>query len=763
MSNRLADAASAYLRSAAHQPVHWHPWGPEPFERAIREDKPILLDIGAVWCHWCHVMDGESYEDPSVAEFLNQHYVCVKVDRDERPDVDGRYQRAVQGLSGQGGWPLTAFLLPSGDVFYGGTYFPPDGMHGRPGFRTVLARVAEVYRTQRDRVAQQAASLRELVAAHLDESGGGGAVPGELLDVGLLARVTERIVAATDPVFGGFGHRPKFPHPATIELLLHRWHDAGPRGDSRDAVRAAIDRTLHGMASGGIRDHLGGGFHRYSTDERWVIPHFEKMSYDNSELLRAYADAFACFGTPLYGEVAREALRWVREVLVEAGGEHRRAGVSKGEQGEAKERQGEHGGGSAGDGWGFAASQDADLGPDDDGDYFTWSLAELDQVLTPDEAKVAIARFGIGTYGRMHHDPTRNVLFLADSTAEVASRTGFGEPQVTELLASAVAKLLGARNSRPTPFVDRTRYAGWNAMMASACLRAGAVGVTGAGGPARAADRTTRDGEWADLAKWAVAHGLATLDAIRRRQPEPGLIAHGANGGAGLLEDQVQVAAAALDAFETTGDGCWLRWAIALMERAERDCWDGSGGGGGGGGGGGYFDRPAGTSDLALLGTRAKPIQDSPTPSPNGVAGIVLARLFELTRERRWAERRDRLLAAFAGRVEELGLFASTYLLAVDWAVSPVTHLVVTGERDDPTADAMHARALAVFLPRKVVIRLTPALAAEVSLPSALGGMMSSATAARGYACVGDRCLLPAETVEAWESTVTAVSKGEQR
>src|SRR5512134_689942 len=370
-ANRLADATSAYLKSAAHQPVAWYPWSAEAFTTARSADKPVLLDIGAVWCHWCHVMDGESYEDPELARYLNEHFVCIKVDRDERPDVDARYQRAVQALSGQGGWPLTAFLTPEGEVFYGGTYFPPDGKFGRPGFRTVLGAVLEAYQDRREQVVAQAQAIRRVVDAQLDE-GARGDLPPDILDTAV-----RRIASAFDRRNGGFGSQPKFPHPAAIRFLLHRWWDH-PTAE----VRTIVDRTLEGMGRGGVYDQLVGGFHRYSVDAEWIVPHFEKMSYDNSELLAAYLDAHALFGTREYGEVARGIVRWVREVAADADG-------------------------------GYAASQDADVGLDDDGDYFTWTREEAAAVLSSEEMDVAAAYYDIGTAGEMHHNPGKNVLFVA--------------------------------------------------------------------------------------------------------------------------------------------------------------------------------------------------------------------------------------------------------------------------------------------------------------------------------------------------------------
>ena len=683
-SNRLGSAASAYLQSAAHQPIHWYPWGDEAFAAAQAQDRPVLLDIGAVWCHWCHVMDGESYEDPALAGYLNDHFICIKVDRDERPDVDARYQRAVQAFTRQGGWPLTAFLTPTGDVFYGGTYFPPEGKYGQPGFRTVLASVLDAYRSRREQVEAQSQAIRRVLDTQLDEGAPGEPSPA------LLSEAQQQMARVFDPVNGGFGSQPKFPHPGAVTFLLHRWHD-----QADDDTRRIIDRTLEGMARGGMHDQLGGGFHRYSVDAKWIVPHFEKMSYDNSELLKVYLDAHATFGTGEYADVARGIVRWVREV-------------------------------ASGPEAGYAASQDADVGLDDDGDYFTWTRDEAAAVLSGDELDVATAYYDIGTAGEMHHNPGKNVLFVAASLPAVARLTGLTEDAAALLLASARRKLLEARARRPAPFTDRTRYANWNAMMASAMLRAAAV----LGDPA------------------ARAHGLATLALLRRESSEPDALAHTPGGVTGLLDDQVQAAAAALDAYEATGDREWLAWAERLMERVWREYWDDAAGG--------LFDTARGRSgEEGLLPARVKPVQDTPTPSPNGVAGIAFMRLHELTGESRWRERAGALVSAFAGRAVELGLHGAAFLLALDWYLNPATHLVVVGEDGDETAEAMHRTALAGFVPRRVVQRLTPAQAAERRLPPALAGMLAAGSGTRGYACTGTSCSLPAETLHAWEQQLS--------
>ncbi|MFL5512443.1 MAG: thioredoxin domain-containing protein [Gemmatimonadales bacterium] len=684
--NRLSQSSSAYLQSAAHQPIHWYPWGPEAFAAAEAGDRPVLLDIGAVWCHWCHVMDGESYENPELAAFLNDNFICIKVDRDERPDVDARYQRAVQMLTQQGGWPLTGFLTPRGEVFFGGTYFPPDGKFGRPGFRTVLASVLEAYRSRRDQVQAQAEAIRRVLDEQLNE-----AAPGEVSPA-LLDRAVSQMTDAFDRVNGGFGSQPKFPHPGALSLLLHRWYD-----QPSDQVRTIIDRTLQGMARGGMHDQLGGGFHRYSVDARWIVPHFEKMSYDNSELLRVYVDAYALFGTEEYVGVARGIVHWVREVASDPAG-------------------------------GYAASQDADVGLEDDGDYFTWTREETAAVLTPEELDVAADYYDIGTAGEMHHNPGKNVLFVAATIPQIALRTGRSEQETELLLRTAQSKLRLERDRRPVPFVDRTRYTGWNAMMASAMLRAGAV--------------------LAD--EWATGHALLTLQRIRQENESPDAVAHTPGGVSGLLDDQVQTSAAALDAYEATGDREWLDWSLRIMERVWSEYWDREEGG--------LFDTASGRSDQAgLLPARAKPVQDTPTPSPNGVAGVVALRLHALTGRPEWQERATAILAAFAGRAAELGLYAASYLLAVDWHVNPVTHLVVVGDHHDPAVQNMHVAALAGFVPRRAVQLLTPDAATGEGLPPALQGMLAAGLYPRGYACTGNSCSPPAGDPSSWQATLESL------
>ena len=525
-SNALVHAGSAYLRSAMHQPVRWHEWGQEAFATALTENKPILLDIGAVWCHWCHVMDRESYENAEIARLVNENFIAVKVDRDERPDVDARYQAAVQAISGQGGWPLTAFLTPDGRPFYGGTYFPAEDQSGRPGFKRVLQAIAEAYRDKHDEVLESAQSVMAVLGAESFAGRLGQIDPG----------IVEQIVAAARKMFdgdhGGFGTAPKFPHPGLMDLLI----DYYVRTGNKD-VRSMFVVTLDRMARGGVYDQLGGGFHRYSTDQRWVVPHFEKMSYDNSELLKNYVHAWQATGILFFADVARDIIRWMDSWLSDR----------------------EHGG--------FFSSQDADITLDDDGDYFTWTLAEARAVLTGDELEVAALHYDINEIGEMHHNHFKNVLYQRAGVEEIARRLGIMPERVAELLGSARRKLYEARSRRQTPYIDRTVYVGWNALCISAYLQAArAPGLEEARHFAlRSLDRILAQG-WSQ--EGGLRHAIAYSDGQASGRPV-----------AGVLDDYAFVALACLDAYESTADLTYFNFARRVTDAMVERFGDGQGGG----------------------------------------------------------------------------------------------------------------------------------------------------------------------------------------
>ena len=687
--NRLAQASSAYLRSAQHQPVAWHEWGDDAFAEAQRDDKPVLLDIGAVWCHWCHVMDRESYEDAGTAALINELFVAVKVDRDERPEVDIRYQAAVAAISGQGGWPLTAFLTPAGQPFFGGTYFPPEERYGRPSFARVLRSMAQAYRLQRGEVEETAASVVVAIEQNETFSGRGGALGMPLLD-----KIVQAILQQFDPRHGGFGSEPKFSHPAALDLLVDAAWRPGPlAGRAREVVAL----TLRKMANGGIHDQLAGGFHRYSVDQRWVVPHFEKLAYDNSELLRTYAHAFQSFREPHIAEVAASTLRWMNEWLTDQ---------NKG---------------------GFYASQDADASLDDDGNYFTWTRAEAEAALTREEFEVAAPFYNLRAIGDMQHDPARNVLHVVTDVPSVAASLGQSEQQTRAVLSAARAKLYAARLQRSAPYVDKTIYTGWNGLCISAYLAAG-----------RALGRPE-----------ATRFALQSLDRVLAAVWQPGVglfrvVAYGEPGGSpqpvpGVLEDHVYLGMAALDAWEGSGELRYFTTAQQLGDRLLAHFYDEEGEGG-------FVDmdrmeqrRPRGY--IGALVAKRKPLQDAPTPAGNPVAASLLLRLHALTGKELYRERALATLEAFAGVVEHFGLYAASYGQALRRSVSAPVQVCVVG--DDAAAGALAAAAAAPFLLNKSVVRLRgdqmdslpPALAA--TLPHVPGVRdRSVAVVCREFACL---------------------------
>ncbi len=556
-------ARSSYLRSAMHQPIQWQEWGPEAFAQAKREDKPVLLDIGAVWCHWCHVMDRESYEDATLAPLINERFVAVKVDRDERPDVDSRYQAAVQSISGQGGWPLTAVLTPDGRPFFGGTYFPRHDRYGRPGIERLLLTMSDAWRSQRDEVMESANSIIAAI-----EHGEAFAGRSGSLSPAITEKLVSSAIAQFDPHHGGFGAQPKFPHPAALDLLLDA---ASRKGDAKAREVALV--TLTKMAEGGIYDHVGGGFHRYSVDERWVVPHFEKMLYDNAGLLANYVHAWQSFPYPVFSTVVRETVAWMDGWLTD----HQKGG--------------------------FYGSQDADMTLDDDGDYFTWTRAEAAEVLSHDELEVAGTYYDVGELGDMHHNPAKNVLHVKQSLDALAKDMKRETAELTALLGRARSKLAVARAARPTPYVDRTIYTGWNAMAISAYLQASAVlQVVGTREFAtRTLDRILTEA-------WSEQDGLAHVVAYEAGEDGPRI--------PGVLDDYALLVHACLDAWERTLELRYYHAAEMLATRMLRDFYDATGGG--------FFDTAAHPDAIGALSARRKPLQDTPTPAGNPTAAAAL-------------------------------------------------------------------------------------------------------------------------------------------
>jgi uncharacterized protein len=693
-TNSLAGASSAYLRSAMHQPIQWHEWGDQAFAAAQNQNRPILLDIGAVWCHWCHVMDRESYENPEIAEIINRDFIAVKVDRDERPDVDSRYQLAISAISGTGGWPLTVFLTPDGRPFYGGTYFPPVDQWGRPSFKKILLAIADAYRERRDEVLKSADEAMGVLSNAENFAGRQTELSPRLIGV---------MVQSALPIFdeknGGFGGAPKFPHPAALDLLMD-WY-ARTR---EERVATVVTTTLTKMARGGVYDQLAGGFHRYSVDEHWTVPHFEKMSYDNSELLKNYVHGYQVFGFEFYAHVARDIIRWMDEWL--------------------SDRQ--HGG--------FYASQDADINLDDDGDYFTWTRDEAKAVLSDEDFEAAALHYDIEAMGEMHHNAAKNVLWVRALPEEVALGMGIDVSKALDLLAAAKTKLYAARLNRPTPFVDKTVYASWNALCVSAYLQAAQVlSLDDTRKFAlRSLDRILSEA-------WNDERGMAHVIAYSDPNAEVRFIR-------GMLDDYAFSALACLDAYEITGAMSYFNFARRIADEMVRRFADTEHGG--------FFDTEASLDEklqLGALSARRKPFQDAPTPAGNPCAAIALLRLHAYTNESGYRDRAQKTLEVFAGAAEQFGIYAGTYGIAATWLSRPHTQVVVVGE--DESAAALLKTAIAPFAVNKSVVHLTDSEAVAQNLPPVLADTISNLPALKegksiAVVCTNFACQPPVDDPE---------------
>lgn len=571
MPNHLATETSPYLQQHKDNPVDWYPWGPEALERAQREDRPILLSVGYSTCHWCHVMAHESFEDPATAAVMNAHFVCIKVDREERPDLDQIYQTALQLLARRpGGWPLTLFLSPDQTPFYGGTYFPREARYGLPGFVQLLENVAATWRERRGEIEAQ---NREVLAALAETAAvppGAGDLDGTLIPAALAD-----IQAGFDPVHGGFGRPPKFPRPAELEFLF--WSgDAG--------ARARVLFTLEKMALGGLMDQLGGGFFRYSVDERWHIPHFEKMLYDNGPLLGLYADAWAATGRPLFALAAETLVGWLQREMTSPGGA-------------------------------YFAALDADS-EHEEGRFYVWTPEAVAALLTPEEN--AVARLSWGLDGAPNFEDRAWHLRVARDPAEVARGLGCQEGTVAALLEAARARLFAAREGRVRPGRDDKVLTAWNALMIK--------------GLARAARRFGRP-DWLALARGAAdaLHGTVWQDGRLRAGYKDGQARHNA-----YLDDYAFLLDALLELLQAQWRGRDWRWALDLAEALLAHFHDGATGG--------FFFT---SHDHEPLIHRARPAQDSAQPAGNGVAARALYRMGMLTGEARFTRAAEGTVRAF--------------------------------------------------------------------------------------------------------------------
>ncbi|MGZ5841757.1 MAG: thioredoxin domain-containing protein [Xanthobacteraceae bacterium] len=684
-TNRLANETSPYLLQHQHNPVDWWAWGPEALAEAQRTNKPILLSIGYAACHWCHVMAHESFEDEPTARLMNDLFVNIKVDREERPDIDQIYMNALHLLGEQGGWPLTMFLTPAGEPVWGGTYFPKQARYGRAAFVDVLGELSRLFAEEPDRIAKNRNSLME----RLSEK----ARPAGRIVVGLaeLDRAANGIARAIDPQNGGLRGAPKFPQCALFELLW-RAGDRAPAAESpaRTAAPAFYSRvllTLTHICEGGIYDHLGGGFSRYSTDERWLVPHFEKMLYDNAQLLELLAVAHARTGDPLYLERARETVGWLRREMVTPEGA-------------------------------FAASLDADS-EGQEGKFYVWSLAEIEQVLGFEDAAFFAAQYDVTPAGNFEGHNILNKLNQLPRNA----KSGLVDSEASYRLALLRGKLLKEREKRTRPGLDDKVLADWNGLMIAALANGGAL---------------LGESEWVAMA--ATAFGFVATAMTKGDR-----LGHSWRAGKllypGLASDFASMTKAALALYEATGERRYLDRALAWQAALDRHYANGDNNG--------YFFT---ADDAAGLVVRPAATNDDATPNPNAIAAGNLVRLAVLAGDDAWREKADRLFEGICSAAGENLIGHAALLNALDLRLRG-TEIVVTGT--GARADALIEAALKLQFLDRIVLRAPTADALPPSHPAR--EKIAAAPQGAAFVCVGARCSLPVMEPEALAGTVAAM------
>jgi uncharacterized protein len=670
-TNRLAGELSPYLLQHAHNPVDWYPWGDEAHERARQEDRPILLSVGYSACHWCHVMERESFEDAHIAGLMNDLFVNIKVDREERPDLDQIYQLVIQLMGRSGGWPLTVFLTPSLKPFFGGTYFPPQERYGMPGFAQVLQSVARAYRERRDEIDRSAGELTDAIAKVTAPRGSPGDPPPDVLQVAVRGLAPQQ-----DERHGGFGKAPKFPNTMSLDVLLRAWHR---HGDA--ASLAHVERTLGAMRDGGIYDQLGGGFHRYSVDDGWAVPHFEKMLYDNALLARLYVEAWRATGDEGYADTARETLDYaLREMRSPEGA--------------------------------FYSAQDADS-EGEEGKFFVWTPEEVTQLLGDEDARIASLHFGVTPGGNFEHGAT--VLHRSLPPSEVAVQVGRGEAEVCEVIAWVRRRLFEARERRVKPARDDKTLASWNGLMIGALAEAG-----GAFDEPRYLD--------------AARQGLAFIRRELWRDGEL-LRVHkdGQSRVRAFLEDYADVAGAAIDVYEATTDPGALQLASELVRAAVERFWDERGGG--------FFFTRADAKDLIV---RTKDSFDHAVPSGASSMAHALLRLHALTGEDMLLQRAERMLRVLTPTALAHPSGFGHLIGALDRYVHGPTQVIVVGEAGDPGVQALLRRARRAYVPNRALAWVPPDAPADAPGPASLvGDRRPQDGGAAGYVCRDRTCSLP--------------------
>jgi len=720
--NRLARERSPYLLQHAGNPVDWFPWSDEAFAKARTEDKPIFLSIGYSTCHWCHVMEHESFEHADIAAVLNEHFVAIKVDREERPDVDRVYMTFVQATTGSGGWPMSVWLTPALKPFYGGTYYPAKSKWGRPGFVDILQEIARVWKAERGKVEQSADALTARLRAIEQAAAPVWTVPGpEALD-----RTVRQFKDAFDPRLGGFGDAPKFPRPSELLFLL-REHARTGDADARDMVL----RTLRAMALGGMRDHIGGGFHRYSVDGAWRVPHFEKMLYDQAQLATAFLEAAQVSGDPFYTEVAEDTLLYVmREMTDPTGGFHSAEDADSvpPEAGRADQA------GRTGQ-----PPQAGQAGREEkkEGAFYLWRDDELDPLLGPDAALVRM-RFGIERDGNAPHDPQgeftgKNLLYIARSIEDIVRETGRSNDEVVDALNRARATMFEARLARPRPHRDDKVLTSWNGLTIGALARM-----------SRVLRALSAEGRSEGEAYLAAARRAAGFIRERMWNADTGVLLRRYRDGAadieGYAEDYAYLIAGLLELLQADPAPMWLEWAIALQRRQDDLFWDETSGG--------WFST-TGKDPSVLL--RMKEDYDGAEPTASSVSVLNLLLLSHLVPNVAWDERVERTLRLFGTRLEQMGRGVPMMGAALSTRIAGVQQIIVVEGTDAASKGDELDRALSTaYLPFAVQLRVRPdtqrALAGSLPFIEAMHPVGGAAAA---YVCRDFSCRQPVTTIDA--------------
>lgn len=699
-TNRLVTEKSPYLLQHAHNPVDWYPWGEEAFEKARKENKPIFLSIGYSTCHWCHVMEHESFEDPATAKIMNENFVCIKVDREERPDVDRVYMTFVQATTGGGGWPMSVWLTSELKPFFGGTYFPPEDRWGQMGFPKLLNEIAKGWEKDRERVI----TASEQVTRQLQEHVAQVSAASVALETSILEKGYEQIKSSYEPNYGGFGDAPKFPRPVSMNLML-RYH---ARTGTQDALDMTLF-TLRKMADGGIHDHLGGGFHRYSTDTRWHVPHFEKMLYDQAQLVWSYLEAFQITKDPAFADITHGILRYVLRDMT--GGEGQ-----------------------------FYSAEDADSpipeNPEEqaEGAFYVWEGKEVEAALDRASAEVFNYYYGVEKGGNVQSDPhgefpQKNVLIVSHTLDETAKQFGISKEVVNQRLSAARKTLFDLRGKRPRPYKDDKTLTSWNGLMISAFARAYQV---------------LGNSEYLESAEKAA-------DFIRKHlyKDSEGILLrrHRAGSSAieGYVDDYAYLIQGLIDLYEASFDISYLTWAIDLQKKQNSLFGDPEHGG--------YFST-TGKDPSVLL--RMKEDYDGAEPSPNSIAALNLLRLAQMTDDKEFLESANQALAAFSTRLEQVPSAMPQMLVALDFRLSKPKQVVIAGKLGDPGTGSMLKAAHDKFLPNKILILADGGTGQETLGRSLefLKGVTMVDGKATAYICENYVCQLPTSDLKVMANTL---------